>query len=258
MQNLVARCRRCTAVMGAATVLHACGGGGAAPPSAPSLPTGTGTPPSSPPSRPAQPPPSTPATPTPPPASAPSTPSAVTIRTPNRTFSPSTVTVALNGTVTWHADDERHTIVFTSAAPPAGSPGDVEEGTSASRTFTAAGTYEYECLRHRDKGMRGKVVVEAPPAQQPPPNAPASGSVTVTTPSATFNPSDVTISTGGSVTWQFSEARHNVTFQGPSPAGGNIPDQDPGTSASRTFTVPGTYSYVCTRHSGMAGRVVVQ
>jgi plastocyanin len=108
--------------------------------------------------------------------------------------------------------------------------------------------------------MRGKIVVATTSSEQPPPSGqPPSGSAaTVSTPNETFSPSDVTIPTGGSVTWQFSQTRHNVTFQGASPAGGNIPDQEPGTSASRTFTVAGTYSYVCTRHSGMTGRVVVQ
>jgi len=254
MKRIVVLCRRTAAVLTAATLLHACGGGGAAPTSVPQPPTGTGTlPPSGDPTTPVTPQPEGPVTPT--------LPSSATIQTPDRTFSPSTVTIALNGTVTWQALDDRHTIRFTGAAPPGGSLGDLEEGTSASRTFPAAGTYDFECERHRDKGMRGKVIVEPASSDQPPPNngGPPSGSaVTVTTPNETFSPSDVTIPTGGSVTWQFSQARHNVTFQGASPAGGNIPDQEPGTSASRTFPVPGTYSYVCTRHSGMTGRVVVR
>jgi plastocyanin len=100
----------------------------------------------------------------------------------------------------------------------------------------------------------------SPPSTAPPPTTPPpSGSTaTVTTPNATFSPSDITIAAGGSVTWQFSEARHNVTFQGTAPTGGNVPDQDPGTSASRTFPLAGTYNYSCTRHSGMTGRVIVQ
>ena len=174
--------------------------------------------------------------------------------------------IGVNGTVTWQAVDDHHNIRFTSAAPPGGSPGELEEGTSVSRTFTAAGTYDFECERHRDKGMRGTIVVEAASGQPAPPSTPTppappppSGSaVTVTTPNETFSPSNVTIPTGDSVTWQFSQTRHNVTFQGASPTGGNIPDQEAGTSASRTFAVPGTYAYICTRHSGMSGRVVVQ
>jgi plastocyanin len=170
------------------------------------------------------------------------------------------VTVGANGTVTWQAIGDRHEIVFVGAAPSGGDIGELDEGRSASRTFPTSGSYEYECLRHRDKGMRGTIVVQGsstgPPPATPPP--PSGSTVTVTTPSATFNPSDVAIPVGGSVTWRFSEARHNVTFQGTAPTGGNVPDQDPGTSASRTFAVAGTYNYLCTRHSGMAGRVIVQ
>ncbi|MFN2563480.1 MAG: plastocyanin/azurin family copper-binding protein [Gemmatimonadaceae bacterium] len=266
MNEFVLRCRRGTALVLSVTILYACGGGGAAIPSAPEGPTGTGgTPPSGTPSTPAQPstppPPAAPAAP--PPPSTP-VPSAATIRTPDRTFSPGTVTIAVNGTVTWQVVEDRHNIIFVGAAPPGGSPGEIEKGGSATRTFTAPGSYDFECERHRDKGMRGTVIVQ-PAGTVPPPSAPTptppppSGSTaTVTTPGETFSPSNVTIAPGGTVTWQFSGARHNVTFQGTAPTGGNVPDQEPGTSASRTFTAAGTYNYSCTRHSGMTGRVTVQ
>ena len=39
------------------------------------------------------------------------------------------------------------------------------------------------------------------------------------------------------MTWQFSGATHNVTFLSTPPTGGNIPDQAPGNSISRTLTV---------------------
>lgn len=91
----------------------------------------------------------------------------------------------------------------------------------------------------------------------PPPTAPSTA--TVTTPGNTFSPATVTIRTGGTVTWTFTgSTRHNVTFSGTAPSGGNIPDTDAGGSAQRTFPAAGTYSYTCTRHSGMNGQVVVQ
>jgi plastocyanin len=252
MMRCVRRFRRTTAVVSAVALLHACGGGGAAPLSEPNPPE-AGTPPTGGP--PTTPPAAPPTTPQPPAA-----PSSVTITTPERTFSPTPVTIAANGTVTWQAVGDRHEIKFVGTAPAGGSPGELEEGRSVSRTFTAAGTYDYECLRHRDKGMRGTIVVQGSSTGSPPPTAPPpSGSTaTITTPNATFSPSDVTIPAGGSVTWQFSGARHNVTFQGTAPSGGNVPDQDAGTSASRTFAVAGTYNYLCTRHAGMTGRVIVQ
>lgn len=88
--------------------------------------------------------------------------------------------------------------------------------------------------------------------------APQPGSVTVTTPNQTFSPSMVTIAAGGSVLWQFSASTHNVTFSGPAPTGGNIPDTPAGNAVSRTFPVAGTYGYLCTRHGGMTGTVIVQ
>lgn len=181
------------------------------------------------------------------------------------------MTIAANGTVTWNFVEERHNVTFLGAAPSGGSIPDTEEGNSASRTFSTPGTYQFECTRHRDKGMRGTIVVVSeaqpvpqPPATTPPPSQPptspaeAGSSVTVSTPSARFTPAAVTIAVGATVTWQFSEARHNVTFQGNAPATGNIPDADPGTSVSRTFNTAGTFDYLCTRHSGMSGRIIVQ
>lgn len=84
------------------------------------------------------------------------------------------------------------------------------------------------------------------------------GGATVSTPGESFAPPSVTIAPGGAVTWQFSGARHNVTFTGAAPTGGNIPDTEPGRSVSRSFPAAGTYDYTCTRHGGMNGRVVVQ
>jgi plastocyanin len=88
-------------------------------------------------------------------------------------------------------------------------------------------------------------------------SAPVPGGVTVTTPNLTFTPATVTIAAGGTVTWQFSGNTHNVTFTGGTPPGGNIPDQPAGSSQSRTFPTTGSYGYLCTRHNGMTGTVVV-
>jgi trimeric autotransporter adhesin len=267
-----------------------------------------------------------------------------TVSTPDRTFNPGTVRIAAGGTVTWQIIERRHNITFTGRVPPGGNVPDTEEGNSVSRTFSEPGEYTYECTRHRDRAMRGTVIVVAaenprfaslsltPPVAsvavggsiqlnaapldqngQPMTGLPspsfsssdpfratvdaggrvtgvaagtvtitasltaggvshqatatvtvggsggtAPGNATVTTPGVTFSPSTVTIGAGGTVTWQFSGARHNVIFRSAAPPGGNIPDTDPGSSVSRTFTAAGTYDYDCTRHNGMSGRVVVQ
>lgn len=265
------------------------------------------------------------------------------ITTPDRTYSPATVTLAAGGTVTWQILDRRHNVTFTGPAPPGGNIPDIQEGNTVARTFPAPGRYDFECTRHRERGMRGSILVvatasprfsslslvpttasvavggsiqlTATPLDQngsPMQGLPAStfvssdpsratvdaggqvrgiaegtatvtaslttegtthlasatinvggaggapGSATVTTPGSSFSPATVTIAAGGTVTWQFSGARHNVVFRGATPPGGNIPDTEAGNSVSRTFPAAGTFDYDCTRHSGMIGRVVVQ
>jgi plastocyanin len=76
------------------------------------------------------------------------------------------------------------------------------------------------------------------------------------TASNSFDPSSVTITKGGTVTWTFA-ALHNVTFDAGAPDGGNVPNTGTA-SVQRTFPAAGTYNYHCTLHSGMNGSVVVQ
>jgi plastocyanin len=90
--------------------------------------------------------------------------------------------------------------------------------------------------------------------------------VTVSTPGATasvaattgntFDPSSVTITANGQVTWNFAGVAHNVTFDNAAPQGGNIATTS-NSSVSRTFPNPGTYPYHCTIHGGMNGEVNV-
>lgn len=86
----------------------------------------------------------------------------------------------------------------------------------------------------------------------------AAGRLVVATPGVSFSPSSATISVGDTVAWEFSGAVHNVTFNGPAPPGGNIPDQNPGAVVERVFPTAGTFAYECTRHNGMTGEIIVQ
>jgi plastocyanin len=72
-------------------------------------------------------------------------------------FNPSAVTIARNGTVTWtNGLNELHNVVF---APAAGAPANVPDHTNGSyaRTFSTAGTFNYQCTIHP---MSGQVVVQ--------------------------------------------------------------------------------------------------
>lgn len=197
----------------------------------------------------------------PPTTTPPAAPSTATVDAGDHAFSPSTVTIAAGGTVTWRMVDDEHDITWTGAAPTGGNIPKTDEGVSVSRTFSTPGTYTYRCARHESKGKTGTVVVtgqQTQPPATPPATPPPSGSTaTVTTPGSSFSPATVTIARGGTVNWEISGATHNVTFQGAAPTGGNIPDTRSGT-VSRVFPTAGSYPYSCTRHSGMNGSVVVQ
>jgi plastocyanin len=77
-----------------------------------------------------------------------------------------------------------------------------------------------------------------------------------------FEPANVTIPAGTTVTWNWVDGFHNVTPTGnPTFTGSGNPTGAPRTF-SQTFTTPGTYLYFCVVHgtssSGMRGTIVVQ
>ena len=84
----------------------------------------------------------------------------------------------------------------------------------------------------------------------------SSATVAATT-SLQFQPSSVTITAGGTVTWNIGGTAHNVTFDNAAPTGGDIATAANAT-VSRTFPTAGSYPYHCTIHGGMNGTVTVQ
>jgi len=76
------------------------------------------------------------------------------------TFSPDTVKIAVNGSVTWtFPGPETHNVTFDGTAPAGGNISDRNGGSDA-RTFANAGRFSYRCTRHA--GMNGAVVVRTP------------------------------------------------------------------------------------------------
>jgi plastocyanin len=77
-----------------------------------------------------------------------------------------------------------------------------------------------------------------------------------------FDPANVTIPAGTTITWTWVSGFHDVTPGGtPGFTGSGQPVSAPHTF-SQTFTTPGTYLFFCTVHgtptSGMHGTIVVQ
>lgn len=119
----------------ATVVATACGGGGDSPTGATNN-NGNGTP-------------TTPTTP--------STPGAnQVIATSGSVFNPSSLAVPTGTTVTFTFESVQHNVVFDTKA---GAPANIaaSSSTSVTRTFTAAGSYPYQCTIH--SGMQGAVTV---------------------------------------------------------------------------------------------------
>jgi plastocyanin len=83
----------------------------------------------------------------------------------------------------------------------------------------------------------------------------AAASGTVTAPSKIYQPQDLNVRAGATVTWTFQSIPHTVTFTSSgSPA--SISEFRDG-SDSRVFPTSGTYNYMCDVHPGMIGVVHV-
>lgn len=70
-------------------------------------------------------------------------------------FNPASVTVAVNGFVTWtNSDSATHTVTFDSGP----NCGNAASGATQTAQFTVAGTYPYHCAIH--SSMKGSVIVQ--------------------------------------------------------------------------------------------------
>ena len=112
----------------------ACGGGGGDSPTSPGNPGNTGNPGG--------------------PSTSPTATNAVTVG--NNHFTPSAIQVSPGTTVTWtwSTDAITHNVTFADGA----SSGDQGAGSTYSRTFGTAGTFNYQCTLHA--GMTGSVTVK--------------------------------------------------------------------------------------------------
>jgi len=69
-----------------------------------------------------------------------------------------------------------------------------------------------------------------------------------------FDPDEVSVQTGGTVTWKWEEnVLHNVTGKDGSFKSDNKSDG----TFTHTFDKAGTYKFECTLHTGMTGQVTV-
>ncbi|HEY6691542.1 MAG TPA: ThuA domain-containing protein, partial [Solirubrobacteraceae bacterium] len=88
--------------------------------------------------------------------------------------------------------------------------------------------------------------------------APAATIKAVDSPAQAFSPSDVTVTTGQTVRWEFDQAATTHTVTSTSANWSVDETRAPnGAAVEHTFTQPGTYTFHCTIHPSMIGSVAV-
>ena len=89
-----------------------------------------------------------------------SQPASGTINIRDMMFTPSQITVAKGGTVTWtNNDSTTHTVIDDLANVGGPHSGDIAPGQSYSFTFNKTGSFQYHCSIH--PSMRGTIVVKS-------------------------------------------------------------------------------------------------
>jgi plastocyanin len=101
--------------------------------------------------------------------------------------------------------------------------------------------------------------MNTPEANAPQPSNPAGGT-TITIVNGAFQPQDISVAAGATVTWTNQDSAAHTVTSGTADAPTNLFDSGDiaaGGSFSFTFTDPGTYEYYSTSDSGMTGTVTV-
>jgi plastocyanin len=81
-------------------------------------------------------------------------------------FQPSSLTIKVGDEVRWIFSSGGHNVVGPGGAwcspnnTNCGSPPEEDRGATYSRTFTTAGTFNYQCDQHDDDNMKGVVIVQ--------------------------------------------------------------------------------------------------
>jgi plastocyanin len=89
--------------------------------------------------------------------------------------------------------------------------------------------------------------------------APAGGGKEVVMKDIQFEPGDITVAKGETVTWKNDDTvNHDVNADDKSFSSGDSGGMAPGDTFKHTFDSTGTFKYVCTVHPGMEGEVVVK
>jgi plastocyanin len=173
-------------------------------------------------------------------------------------FQPGTVTIELGQSVTW-VNLDKHDHTATGAGFDTGI---IQPGDLTTVTFDAAGSFAYSCQIHpemvgrvdvRDASGNLPTAANASPVASP---AVTSGpAVEVAIINIAFDPPQLDVSAGTTVTWTNLEAvPHTVTAADGGFDSGTL---DEGGTFQHTFAEAGTFDYVCAIHPSMQASVIV-
>ncbi len=202
-------------------------------------------------------------------------PSSATVTIGDDFYDPTSVRVAVGGTVAFrNTGDDEH-----SATSSAFDTGVLGGGASVSKTFKEAGSFAFLCIFHSD--MRGTIEVVAPsgggggtepvaprptptatpsavpaPAAEPTPQlVDAPSDVSVDAADFAFRPATIEVAVGGRVTWtNRGVAPHTVTAKDGAFDSSML---EGGATFAQTFAEPGSYAYLCAFHPEMIATVRV-
>lgn len=180
----------------------------------------------------------------------------------NFSFNPQNLTVLVNTEVVWiNNESAPHTVTFDDGSVDSGQ---LLKGDTFRYRFDTPGTYSIHCAYHGAPGGGMHMTVTAVISLDEIPAAtaesteeiqteavPASAVTDVAMEQFAYNPRDLTIAAGTTVTWTNKDAvSHTVTFDDGSEDSGEIPA---GAAYSYTFDTPGTYPIYCAYHGGAGG-----
>lgn len=172
-------------------------------------------------------------------------------------FHPNVTTLVAGTTVTWTNNDSvSHTVTGTSGKFGSDA---LRQGQKFSYTFSAPGTYDYQCAIH--PFMKGRIVVAPSGNPQPSSSELKTSAVNQEQPASVeiknfaFNPDAVTVPSGTILTWTNNDSvSHTV-----SSADGKFDSGILGghKKFSYSFMDPGIYDYHCSIHPSMKAQVIV-
>lgn len=139
-----------------------------------------------------------------------------------------------------------HTVTWT-VLPATGVANITPNGASVTISATANGTATVTATSET-KTADVRVTVTS--------SIPTAADVAVGANGNTFNPADVDVLAGSTVTFSWNGVTHNVTWQTTPASVPNITDRSTG-SVPVTLNQAGFYSYHCTLHAGMDGTITV-